>query len=101
MSRQGGLNIPTEEWLHKCRKMEVIFCTYHFLCPDSLSREPNVVKNVVALIVARPGAVDARIVQGWVKLRTLIRMGVLNLARRHVKEVNKLRDKTKKSKFAN
>ena len=51
---------PTDEWLSRCRELEAAFCTYYFLNQDSLSRDSDVIINVVNIIVAQPGAVDVR-----------------------------------------
>ena len=95
---QGGLSIPTDEWLSRCQEMETAFRTYHFLNDDSLSRDSSVINNMVAIIVAIMGAVDVRIVRRWVKLRTLIRMGLLNRARRQ--DAVDRRERKKRGEFA-
>ena len=79
---QGGLSVPSEEWLGRFRAMESKFCTAHHFGPDGLSRAPKVVESLVKTLVAEPGSLDVRVVRRFVRLRTFIRMSQINKRRR-------------------
>lgn len=94
----GGLSVPTNEWLDKFREMEAAFCTRHHFEPDSLSRKSGVVESMVAELRAKPGALDDRVIRRFVRLRTFIRISLLNRERRQ--EALSNREKRKRGQYS-
>ena len=95
---QGGLSVPSADWLSRFRSMEVMFCASHHLDSDGISRAPRVVENLVERLAAEPGALDARIIRRLVQLRTFICMGHINRRRRA--QTQRLRECRKRRQFA-
>ena len=95
---QGGLSVPSADWLSRFRSMEVMFCASHHLEPDGISRAPRVVESLVERLAAEPGALDARVIRRFVRLRTFIRMSHINRRRRA--QTHRLRECRKRRQFA-
>ncbi|KAF0288772.1 Transposable element P transposase [Amphibalanus amphitrite] len=93
---QGGLSVPSAEWLARFRAMEAVFCTTHHLEPDHISRAPRVVESLVERLAAETGSMDTRVIRRFVRLRTFIRLGHVNRELRaladELREARKVRE---------
>ena len=76
---QGGLSIPSAEWMAQFRALDSAFCIHHNLEPDCLSRSPRVVESLVQSLMERyPDLPDVRVVRRFVRLRTFLRLNSVN-----------------------
>lgn len=95
---QGGLSVPTVEWLAQFRAMDAAFCRWHGHEDDGLSRSPHVIEDLVRQLAGQPGALDIRVVRRFVRLRTFIRLSCVNRLRRN--ETVAARELRKRKQFA-
>ena len=98
---QGGLSIPSPQWMAMFRRIEAAFCLHHFLEPDFISRRPRVVEELVEVLCQDAGLPDVRIVRRFIRLRTFIRVSHINRVNREEGQVDDYREGTKRKQFAN
>ena len=84
-SETGGLTVPSQPCLDLFKRLEAVFCSYHALHPDGLSRERGVIDNVTKLLLTKnAGGTEetAKFISTFVRVRTFIRLRAINAARR-------------------
>ena len=59
LKSEGGLTVPTADFMTVFKPMDSAFCVHHSLEPDGLSRKPSVIRDFEAVLETSFGAVTS------------------------------------------
>ena len=97
---QSGLSVPSQGWPDTFHDMDAVFCAFHHLEPDGLSRKPGVITDMTDLLCSRFPSMDAKVVRKYARLRTFIRLGSVNRRRQKINDSGEKRETWKRKQFA-